>query len=367
MRIIQLLSTLGVSAIALAASDAPVVDPRSELGQGLQLGQTNLFERQNIAHANIFNRRQVGCSAQPRACINNFCARAVKEGGDEAPALTSRQEDCSSFMHKTVSYDLTTTVTADAADVKRRQQTIGPSDVPSYATAACTDAAKYSSACSCWGITASTTTVSSVATVTVQPSAIPTAFGVIQAKRADNGALVGYLRVSGSVAQPSFSTSTNDAIRFKAVGQPSGGILAQANLELENTDRGAYFGLVVGRDSTNSDIAAGSINYLYPSPVSESTEPGSVPQSVPNYYTTANGLNKQAETSVWNIDFSTGAVTTQWINTDGNTPSTLFFVQSNYLYAGGDPAAFHGRYPSPIYGVTLHWVGDSQTAAPTVT
>jgi hypothetical protein len=29
-------------------------------------------------------------------------------------------------------------------------------------------------------------------------------------------------------------------------------------------------------------------------------------------------------------------------------PATVIFVQSNHVYAGGDPGAFHSRFPAPV-------------------
>jgi len=67
---------------------------------------------------------------------------------------------------------------------------------------------------------------------------------------------------------------------------------------------------------------------------------GSPPQSVPNYFATTSGLDKKAETAVvsflligtlelfgpeltsmrvqWSVDIVSGAVSAQWINTDGS-------------------------------------------------
>ena len=30
------------------------------------------------------------------------------------------------------------------------------------------------------------------------------------------------------------------------------------------------------------------------------------------------------------------------------SPATQAFVQSNHLYAGGDPSVFHSRFPAPV-------------------
>jgi hypothetical protein len=75
-------------------------------------------------------------------------------------------------MHSTVT--VTVTVDPDEAAVTKRgleyrAATQAPTAVPAYASS-CQEAGKYASACSCWGITAVTTTApvpTKTATVTV--------------------------------------------------------------------------------------------------------------------------------------------------------------------------------------------------------
>ncbi|OAA41404.1 hypothetical protein NOR_05482 [Metarhizium rileyi] len=101
-------------------------------------------------------------------CGGDNCARQVTGTRDGLIAITSRKNDCSNFMKTTVVPDATTvtvTVTVEpdepAALTKRnieyRAATEAPTAVPAYASS-CNSAGKYSSACSCWGITAVTTT-----------------------------------------------------------------------------------------------------------------------------------------------------------------------------------------------------------------
>lgn len=129
---------------------------------------------------------------------------------------------------------------------------------------------------------------------------------------------------------------------------------SQINLAPENLSEGGnpYFGPVVGRDSTDANIGAGNFNYLYLGGVG-GTAPGSTAQPG-NYFSTASGLAKPSESAVWNIDVLAGTLLAQWINTDGSSPATIFFMQSNHVYAGGDPDAFHSRFPAPVSTVTLH-------------
>lgn len=82
-------------------------------------------------------------------------------------------------MRETVSYTETTTVTEAPATTHttitsqpqpvRRQASIPANAVPAYASIC--DFNQYSSVCSYWGVTATTTTVTSVSTMTVAPSA----------------------------------------------------------------------------------------------------------------------------------------------------------------------------------------------------
>lgn len=96
-------------------------------------------------------------------CNADNCARAVTgTRSGKMPDVSSRMADCSSFMLATVTPEPTTvvttvTITVEKRGLEARQATVHPSVVPVYASA-CSGTARYSSACSCWGITATTTT-----------------------------------------------------------------------------------------------------------------------------------------------------------------------------------------------------------------
>ncbi|KAK3361111.1 hypothetical protein B0T24DRAFT_114445 [Lasiosphaeria ovina] len=330
MKLLGLLSTLLVSGIALG-SVVPVAVPGSELEEGLADAALNRLMR--------------------RTCTSNNCAREVTGTNPGLPPVTLRKADCSSFMARTVSYSTVTTVTS--AQLLRRQQTIVPSNLPAYASSVC-NASKYSSACSCWGITASTTTVTSVSTVTVAP-ALATHSGILQVKSGDT--VLGYIAPDPNYWTPLLTADANAALGISFVSAAGATAVTQVDFTMTNDNRGVYFGFVVGRDSTSSDIAAGSFNYLYIDPISVNTAPGSTPQSVPSYFSTSTGLDKQAETALWNVDLATGAVTASWVNTDGTTTvPTVLFVQSNHVYGGGDAEAFHSRFPAPVTTVSITFV-----------
>ncbi|KAL8334386.1 hypothetical protein RB598_008908 [Gaeumannomyces tritici] len=147
------------------------------------------------------------------SCNANNCARAVTGTRDKIPSLETRRADCSAFMLATVTPATVTTTTTISVTVSKsttstttttttttsttttgildpRQVTQVPSLVPAYASA-CPDAAAYSSACSCWGITARTTTAgapsatastTATETTTVTVAATATATAVQVAK-----------------------------------------------------------------------------------------------------------------------------------------------------------------------------------------
>ncbi|KAK5992057.1 hypothetical protein PT974_05453 [Cladobotryum mycophilum] len=104
---------------------------------------------------------------EKRDCHGNNCARQVTGTRDGLLAITSRQADCSSFMKATVTPEPTTftvTITVDEDEppntkrgLEYRAETALPTLIPAYASS-CEGGNDYSSACSCWGITATTVT-----------------------------------------------------------------------------------------------------------------------------------------------------------------------------------------------------------------
>jgi len=187
-----------------------------------------------------------------------------------------------------------------------------------------------------------------------QPSSLPSVTYSVVIQVLSGDTVLGYVAPDPNYWTPLITPDINSALRVSfqlPLGATSG---SQLGLTQLNDNRGVFFGPVVGRDSTSSNIAQGSFNYLYLDPIAApGTPPGSTPQSVPSYFSTSTGLDKQAETSVWSVDLITGALSAQWINTDSTSPPTFIFVQSNHVYAGGDPSAFQSRFPAPVTTVTL--------------
>ncbi|KAG4419652.1 hypothetical protein IFR04_007249 [Cadophora malorum] len=118
-----------------------------------------------VSAANLKERTGSG------GCNRDNCLRAV-QGTAKGPAQVEiAKTDCSSFLEVTTTVPSSTATVTETATVTL-QAVLPKRDnpaktVPAYASA-CSGAARYSSACSCWGITAGTKTISSgVATVTV--------------------------------------------------------------------------------------------------------------------------------------------------------------------------------------------------------
>ncbi|KAK6846337.1 hypothetical protein PG987_001525 [Apiospora arundinis] len=119
-------------------------------------------------------------------CNSDNCARAVTGTRLGSASVSAYKQDCTSFLLGTVTPPTSTktvTVTPDMCDddeqapltllkkMKRTEApavTVFPTAVPTYAAAPCSGAVRYSSACSCWGVTAAFTTAPTpVVTVTV--------------------------------------------------------------------------------------------------------------------------------------------------------------------------------------------------------
>ena len=168
------------------------------------------------------------------------------------------------------------------------------------------------------------------------------------------GTQLGYVTTDPSYWTPLLSPNISNAFLVDFTLDGTSG--SAVNLTVVTPTQGfSYFGLTQGRDSTSADIGSGNFNYLYLEGTN-ATAPGSTPQQVGNYFSTATGLSHPSESAIWTIAINgtTGTLNPVWVNTDGTTPTTQTFVQSNHLYAGGDAAAFHTRFPAPVTPVTLN-------------
>lgn len=194
---------------------------------------------------------------------------------------------------------------------------------------------------------------------TVPPPVKITHAGVIEVHNAANGNLLGYISknlVNGG-AQLGFDPSASNAllVSFQTDSSRSGTTL-DISMANSNPDW-PLLGLIQGRESGNSNFAAGSFHYGYLGGVDNpGTQPGDRPTLIDNSYFI--GSPRTAETAVWTFDGATGKLTPVWINEDGTTPALQTWTQSTGLYIGGDQGAFVARFPAPVIAVTYKFVTD---------
>ncbi|KAK3386483.1 hypothetical protein B0H63DRAFT_467850 [Podospora didyma] len=114
-------------------------------------------------------------TARAAGCAADNCARAVTGTRRGAAAQASAKADCNSFMAKTITapaITITSIVTATVAPAASAPVKRDSLATPAYASA-CSGASRYSSACSCWGITGTTVTVIPTSTAAITITAIP--------------------------------------------------------------------------------------------------------------------------------------------------------------------------------------------------
>ncbi|KAJ7601634.1 hypothetical protein DFH06DRAFT_1153736 [Mycena polygramma] len=111
-----------------------------------------------------------------------------------------------------------------------------------------------------------------------------------------------------------------------------------------------YFAGVEGYFSLSDDLATNSPNYLVLA-ASTHTPAGSSVRYIPNSSAIATGQSQSpGESVVWSYNPATGALTPQWINTDGSSPTT-----NNGVFSfTGSPDVFRANYgPADLVTFTL--------------
>jgi len=105
------------------------------------------------------------------------------------------------------------------------------------------------------------------------------------------------------------------------------------------------FGGIVGYASSSDDLGSGNPNYQYIGGVTH-TPVGAPPTDSANSFEDATQIDENVESCIWNYNILTGALTPQWINTDGSTPAnSLMYVSDEPLFAiTGDAAEFKSFY-----------------------
>jgi len=196
-----------------------------------------------------------------------------------------------------------------------------------------------------------------------QPSSVPqvTMRGIIKVSDSTTSETLGYIsKNTFSKAQYRYQPSLDDALIVNINVNYGTNSISDARIMAENSDMDGLplLGLIQGRDSTTADMSHESYNYAY---IGGMALPGTSPNSLPltspeNSYTRATGTSRSAASDVWNVDFTTGALTMSWVNQDGSKPNIERFVQSTALYIGGDRDAFVSRFPSPATLVSYTFI-----------
>jgi hypothetical protein len=103
------------------------------------------------------------------------------------------------------------------------------------------------------------------------------------------------------------------------------------------------FGGVTGFANSSPNLGAGSSNYSYLAE-SNATAPGATPAFVGNSFTDVTAISEDSESAIWSVDAATGALTAQWINSDGSSPATFAAFTEDTLVLTGDLSTFESQF-----------------------
>ncbi|KAF8911626.1 hypothetical protein CPB84DRAFT_1842107 [Gymnopilus junonius] len=181
--------------------------------------------------------------------------------------------------------------------------------------------------------------------------------GVVRLTDSKTDSQIGYIgKISSSKGHLFVNESISEAVTVCFKLDKDSSTASSISIVLEDWNLKSdfpLFALIQGRVDKSSDIGLHSSNYLTLGGVEW---PGSRPQSPPklivnSYSSYWDGFDRTAESSVWNINLTTGKLTVQWTNSDRSQPTTQLFTVGNVLYAGGDLDAFvthHSRGAIPL-------------------
>ncbi|TEB22129.1 hypothetical protein FA13DRAFT_1741195 [Coprinellus micaceus] len=185
------------------------------------------------------------------------------------------------------------------------------------------------------------------------------------ALRDASGQRVGYvMNTLLNNAQLGTTTDVSKALRVSVTFDSLLSNPSQLQVTLLNSNVVGYplLALIQGRDNTNQDLSAGSFHYVYSGGAAEpGSGPGSTGIAGQNTYT---AVSRIAQTDVWTFDRSTFGLTPAWINSNGDAKTFSLYTQSTAIYGLVDPAAFSGRYPSPLSGPYTYYIELDVASAP---
>ncbi|KAG8725203.1 hypothetical protein FRC09_006037 [Ceratobasidium sp. 395] len=114
------------------------------------------------------------------------------------------------------------------------------------------------------------------------------------------------------------------------------------------------FGAAMGFSTDSIDMNLGSMNHAYiVGTVLTQTDSPVVPGS--NSFTNRTGFDAFAQSTIWQYDRETGALSPQWTNSDSSTPKMhiLYAENEQTLFITGDPTAFAEAMGTSYPEVTL--------------
>lgn len=179
--------------------------------------------------------------------------------------------------------------------------------------------------------------------------------GYIRLLRAAGGAAQYASRILiGNNALYQYTTDLADRLLVAVNNCSATASLPVVSLLQQNTNANTdlpFTGAIQGRESTDSNLAAGNFNYLYFGNTAE-TPPGSPALPGDNSYTRGFSLSRTIESTLW-VFAPDDTFTARWVNSDGSTPTVFYWTQGVILYMGGDQQAFFSRFPSTVTPFTL--------------
>ncbi|TFK50841.1 hypothetical protein OE88DRAFT_1659944 [Heliocybe sulcata] len=169
------------------------------------------------------------------------------------------------------------------------------------------------------------------------PSSCPTIShtGTIRVTDIDAGGVLGYVSSTPNIfGEYELATTASGALRvsFGTSSCLSSAVYSQFDVTTENgISNFPLLGFMTGFANTNYGIGSGSSNYAYLGGVTQTPE-GSPAIQQANSFSAASGIPDGVESAVWTWEPSSNALTVQWINTDGSSPTTYL------AYLAGDAA-----------------------------
>ncbi|EED82921.1 predicted protein [Postia placenta Mad-698-R] len=184
------------------------------------------------------------------------------------------------------------------------------------------------------------------------PTPCPAVTGTIQVTGAGTGTPAFISRVPNAFGEYAVTTDTADALVVQYTDCADASVIDLATLN--GIADVPYLGAITGFATALQDLRRGSSAYAYIGGTDQ-TAPGATPQAVSNSFTAATGDQEEAESAMWTLNRTTGALSAQWVNADGSKPETIIvYSPENFLVITGDPTIFGASFgTSPVVTLTF--------------